>query len=141
MVCHFNLYFYQEKMSNISWPITSLKLYIFLFNQEVIDGIICYKNVLYMKTFCFLRSIFLHSLVCAERRPCSLFGLPQVSLQPLCGCPHQKKLGAGPSSLLPTVSVGHPHPSKTATTHSVSVVLKQRQLSRQGTFGKVQRYI
>lgn len=63
-----------------------------------------------MKTFYFLRSIFLHSLVCAERRSCSLFGIPQVSLQPLCGCPHQKKLGAGPSSLLLNVSVGYPQP-------------------------------
>ncbi|PNJ51944.1 PRSS37 isoform 4 [Pongo abelii] len=42
--------------------------------------------------------------VLAERRPCSLFGVPQVSLQPLCGRPHQTQLGAGPSSLLFTKS-------------------------------------
>jgi hypothetical protein len=100
--------------------IISLKLSIFLFNWEV--------TVLFALTFTyykhyFLRDIFLCSFNCAERRPCSLFGIPQVSLQSLCGCAHQNQLGSGPSSLLLAVSIEHLYLLKSPT-HCKSVILK-----------------
>lgn len=76
----------------------------------------------------FLRDNFPRSIICAERRPCPLFGIPQVSLQPLCGCPHQKQLGAGACSLLPTVSAGHPYPLQQL------LLILRRWFSSRGSF-------
>lgn len=86
--------------------ITPLKLHTSPFCWEDVNV----SFTLLLTCYCSLRDGFLHSLNCAERGLCPVYSLPQVELQPLCGCPHQGQLGTGSISLLPTVSAEHPLP-------------------------------
>ena len=101
------LLFFTVKYLQFPAQITvTLKSSAFPSHLEAADCLVCPKHF----SFPSLRDALLRSFVCAERWPFPLPGLPQVSLQPLCGRPHQKQLGAGPCSLLLTVSVERPHP-------------------------------
>lgn len=64
---------------------------------RAVDCLVCSKNFSYL----FLRDIFLAHSSVQKDSPAPYLAYLKSPLQPLCGRPHQKQLGAGPCSLLP----------------------------------------